>query len=205
VDWERYAACMEEIKRRTSILDKSLAPFRQSATVSVANCELAALQLRKIYELIAFATISANKNRYIRLRKSYEKDWNLAKIVKFISSGNPNFLPQPIYEVESDLEGVRFDVKVKDVPILTKEELISRHGKLGDVLHAQNPYRNPPNYRDWLEHLTNWRDEVVGLLNTHKVKIDEDHWFRVVMQGEVDGLVQVATMSAVDAHGSIEP
>lgn len=197
MDWKKYAACMEEIKHRTKILDEALNPYRNGHHLSVANCELASLQMRKIYELIAFASISANKERYRTVRTSYEKDWNLAKIVGFISNINPDFLPLAIYEVDSGDEDVRFEVKEKDTPKLSKGELVGRHGKLGGILHAQNPYRKPPDYEAWFKKLVEWRDEAVALLSNHRVTIDDKTWFRVVMQTQDKGEVQVATMSLV--------
>ena len=193
IDCQQYADCMEEIKHRTRILDNALAPFRNSGHSSVANCELAALQMRKIYELIAFAGISANKERYQRIRSAYEKDWNLSKIVGFISNVNPDFLPVPIYEIE----GTPLEVKEKDEPRITKQQLVKRHGSLGAVLHAQSPYRRQPDYNSWFEKIASWRDESIALLNTHKVTIDDETWFRVVMKTAKDGNVQVATMSLI--------
>ena len=185
---------MEEIKRRTTILNDALRVFQTQVLVSVPNCELACLQLRKMYELIAFATLSANRERYARIRQSYEKDWDIAWITKLIENVNPRFLPIPITEEETGDPNIRFNIVEKPAPRLDRRELVRRHGILSDMLHAQNPYRPSPDYKKWFERVVIWRDELVALLNVHRAIIDDRTFYRVAMQTDETGDVQVAVM-----------
>ena len=190
-----YTLCMEEIKRRTNILDEALTIFRQNGTVSVPNCELSCLQLRKIYELLAFSSLSANREKYARLRSSFEKDWDINRITKIIENLNPNFLPIAITEIEAEKDGVRYEIIDDPSQKFTRGELVKRHGQLSQMLHAFNPYRKVPDYAHWLMKASEWRDDLVATLNVHRVDIERERiFYRVAMDTLPDGDVQVAVM-----------
>lgn len=195
-NWEIYASCMEEIKKRTTILDDAMGAYRTAQNASVPNVELACLQLRKIYELVAFAALSANKEKYSRLRQSFEKDWDIARIARIIENANPDFLPVAIKEVHGegehpeiiDVQGLNF----------TRAKLVERHGRVSTLMHAQNPYRRAPDYRAWHDRVIEWRDEVISVLNLHRVRIDGDKTFyRVAMSTLPNNDVQVAVFELV--------
>ena len=179
-------------------MDDALSVFRSEGTLSVPNCELACLQLRKMYELIAFASLSANRVRYSRIRQSYEKDWDIARITKLIENVNPRFLPVPITEEETGDPSVRFNIVEKVSPRLDRKELVRRHGILADMLHAQNPYRVFPDYKKWFERAVLWRNELVSLLSLHQVVVDDRTWYRVAMHTKDGGEVQVAVMTLLE-------
>ncbi len=192
---------MEEIKRRIEILDDALSHFRNQSIMSVPNCEFYCLQLRKIYELISFATLSANRERYARIRISYEKDWDISRITKFIENVNPRFLPVAITETPTEDPKILYEIVEKVGPKLDRREFVRRHGIISDMIHAQNPYRKSPDYRVWFERVAKWRDEIVDMLSIHQAIIDEYTFYRVVMNAVGTGKVQVAVMTAVGKQG----
>lgn len=192
-DWERYLACMEEIKKRIQIFDEAMGPFRISGISSVPNCELACLQLRKVYELIAFATLSANREKYSRIRASYEKDGDIARITKIIENINPDFLPIAIAEKITLIPDEIVEIIEDPLRKLDRKTLVKRYGQISDILHAQNPYRPLPDYKKWQERLAKWRDEVVDILSLHKAIVDTDRiFYRVTMSAIPNGEIQVA-------------
>ena len=69
----KYRDCMEEIKKRTEVVDGFLrgnyhALYLQTTVESIC------LQVRKILELIALASLVANKGVYEKSRQNFAKD-----------------------------------------------------------------------------------------------------------------------------------
>ena len=187
-DSDKYLACMEELKRRFAVLDEALAPFRDRNLVAVPNLELACLQLRKIYELVAFAALATNRERYSEVRKAYEKDWNLAEVLKVIEKLNPHSFPIAYKDVDGE---------IFDIPELkfTRASLTKLHGELGSVLHARNPYAPEIDFRSRLDKCCQERDRARTILNFHRVWPDphrDQTFYLVQMHTLPDGAVQVA-------------
>ncbi len=191
-DRDRYYDCMAEIKNRISIFDEAMKFYRAAGDMTVGNIELACLQLRKVYELIGFASLAANKARYAEMRSKYEKDWNLPVILKEIEAFNPNFLPVRFSEVPDEKFGPNGKIERSDEFKFTRASLVSLHGELGEVLHAQNPYKPQYDYRPWFERCIQRRDFIIKVLSNHAVEIMKDEiFYRVVMNGS-EGEIQVA-------------
>lgn len=197
-DIDMYRDCMVELKARVMILDDALLPFRKGNSVSVANTELACLQLRKVYELIAFASMSANRGKYQELRSSFQKDWDLPRICRRIHSLNPHFLPRRFWLEDDDLNPNSALIQ-RDEPILSMDELLRRHGELGLVLHARNPYAASIDYRAWSGRCCEERDKlVVGLSNHVATVVDGEIFYSVSMNVDNSGLIQVTPWYAMD-------
>lgn len=211
-DSQTYANCMVQIKRRISVIEELLPTVGDQFEFTAENCEHAALQLRMIYELLGFASLSANRNDYVSVRKIYEKEWNLSEILKVIDGINPDFLPVPAPSDIYDLRGIfkSWDSiddhikKSKDSPLyLTRSELARRHGYLGNFLHARNPYGRPFDLRDLAYKILIWKDHLITLLNLHIAVVKAGHYFHVNMATAPDGRVVVSelTLGGKDPYG----
>jgi hypothetical protein len=188
---------MAEIKNRISMFDEAMKYFRSAGVMTVANVELACLQLRKIYELIGFSALAANKARYAEIRGRYEKDWNLPAILKEIESFNPNFLPVRFSDEDDETLGPIRQMVRADEFKFTRLNLTKFHGELGEVLHAQNPYKPMFDYRPWFQKCIERRDFIIKVLSNHAVEIVKDEvFYRITMTGS-QGEIQVAVMVAL--------
>ena len=76
-----YCNVMEEIKRRTSVIDFFITGSGH-ALFEPTTLESMALQIRKILELIAMATLVANKNEYKKVYSNFAKAWNAEYLLK---------------------------------------------------------------------------------------------------------------------------
>jgi hypothetical protein len=196
-DWEKYLACMEEVKKRIQILDEALLPFRARKELAVPNLELAALQLRKIYELIAFASLATNRERYSQVRQRYEKDWNLAEVLRIVAEINPHSFPvacRMVGEEIIDREEMNF----------TKSSLAKFHGELATLLHAKNPYKDEFDYLKWHQKCVEMRDHALDVLNFHRVWPDPDKvqtFYFVQMHTLPKGEIQVAVFEKIGKVG----
>jgi hypothetical protein len=187
---------MRELNDRLDLFTTAMKPFSHEGIVTVANSELAALQLRKMYELVGFASISANKARYVETRQRYEKDWRFADILSRIERFNPSFLPFSLQETWTSGTtedphiisegGVRFEKKV----------LLENHGRLAEILHARNPYSDKIDYRAWCVWMIEKCNELISVMECHAVVVEyQKTMYRVAMRDAETGDVEVAIMN----------
>jgi hypothetical protein len=138
-DINAYVAVMEEIKRRTvvvfALLDK-----RIQVVHSITHAETMVLQVRMILELIALASLAANKALFEAHQKKFENHWKVVNILGDVERLNASFYPKPIVEVPSKTTGVKNDLTVMKSGFMTRNELVEVHGRCGGLLHARNPY-----------------------------------------------------------------
>ncbi|KEO88771.1 hypothetical protein EH31_15150 [Erythrobacter longus] len=173
----RYKKCMHELKHRIAIFDSAMAPFRKQNELAVPNLELALLQLRKCYELIAFASISANQKQYSLNRKRFEKDWRIAEIVKNVEKINPRFLPVGVRRIITDGDTEAPHELLPNGFSITSKELLSWHGRIGELMHASNPYSSKPQYLKLHGWACERRDHLIGLLSNHTTVIEFERIF----------------------------
>ena len=165
---EIYKCCMVEIKERTLEIDTLLSPWRREGASNMRTCEAISLQLRKIYELVGFASMSADLDRYREIKSSFEKEWRFAEILKRLSTLNPEFLPKPVRRVRATEQGVDWHIEERPEAILTHKELVFRHGYLSTFLHAKNPFSNEVNCSDACRKFDTWVREITSLLARHR-------------------------------------
>ena len=74
--------------------------------------ESAALQIRKVLELIAFASLVANEPIYLKtVNKNIRKEWHAVDIIKLMEKINHNFYPVPlVYEEANQTDSVKYIV-----------------------------------------------------------------------------------------------
>ena len=169
-DVKQYADLMDEVKRRVVVIDAF--GCRSATTPFVpTNVESVYLQLRKILELIAMGSLVANKVEYSKVYSEFSKCWNAKYLLRDIERINPNFYPQPIIEKPSSEFGVKMKWENKKDGFLTKEDFLKLYEKCGKILHAANPFGSKIDYIDYEKSINNWRDKIIGLLNTHIIKL----------------------------------
>jgi hypothetical protein len=130
---KKYLRLMWEVNKRLEVL-KSLASEGINVLYPQVTIETEALQLRKVLELIAYSSLIAHKDLYQSARNDIGKDWHAKRIIKKVSSINPDFYPVPtkgFYDGKwNDLRG-RF---------LTIKQFENLYDACGDMLHVKNPF-----------------------------------------------------------------
>ena len=166
---QRYCECMDLLKLRIDIVVEITAG--RTTGFLVPDQELCCLQLRKSLELIAFAGISANFDRYCQLRPSFHQDWNGKRIVSTLEKINPDFYPIPI-KTFSDGEGQLRYEDIRD-GFLTKEDFVELYDWCGKQLHSFNPFGKPGQWKDIRDRLVLAQGKLVRLLNQHRCILSE--------------------------------
>ena len=108
-DVAKYCDCMEEIKRRTNVINGFLRG-ELSTSYKMTNIESVYLQFRKVLELIALASLVANKDEYAKQQAKFVQHWHAGRILDDLTQVNPQFYPVPGVQVIDKATG-----KVREV------------------------------------------------------------------------------------------
>jgi hypothetical protein len=177
-----YRDCMSEVKQRYLYVGELFPKFisAQNEFKKKLILEAIALQYRKIIELIAFASISANDEEYLDIRSNAGKDWNAKLIFKDISRLNHHFYPKP-FKISPDETSK--DINIID-PIengfLKQEEAINLYDRCGSLLHAENRFGSYIDSIQQYEYLLSIKEKLYKLLERFEVYlIPERHRYWV--------------------------
>ncbi|MGI0133910.1 MAG: hypothetical protein ACREBW_03005 [Candidatus Micrarchaeaceae archaeon] len=196
-DTHPYVKAMEQIKRRVDTINAC--SDRRARLAGPPRVECAALQLRMVLELIALASLAANKELFQQQSMRFEKHWRPSEIIKDLEKLNPKFYPIPFRSSEPDDAGLRSHLPLSD-GFLAKDELVAVHGRCGNVLHARNPFGKPIDYDGFLADIIAWTNKVTSLLNTHEIwLLGDDHFHVVNMTEQGNDAVRMYTFQRVDA------
>jgi hypothetical protein len=164
---QRYAEVMKEIKLRVAVIS-SYSSGERNAKYKAATVETIGLQFRKVFELIAFSSLAANRDLYSRAYSDFAKHWEAAKLLKNLRKINSNFYPEPVVETRTDQPGVVHKLRSRDPDYLTERELV------GSLMHASNPFAQPIDYSFYEGNFPNWMTRIMNLLNNHRVHLPGD-------------------------------
>jgi len=198
-DIQRYIACMEVVKQRMAVISDWL-ERRRTTGYAITDAEFMCLQFRKVLELIALASLCANRREYERIRQNFHSDWRADKILRDIEKVNPKFYPQPSQQIKNLETGEVGGVASIQEGYLTRGEFEAVFNECADLLHAFNPYRTRlPDLTVLNTRFLEWQGKIVKLLSHHQVQlVDDDKQLWVIMQDERDGKVHVAEMQKAE-------
>src|SRR6202022_1075952 len=191
-DYASYVMCMEEVKRRLAAVDEILLG-RKTTSFRYTNLEFVALQFRKIFELVVLATLASHQHLFDGLVRKLAKEWQVTKIVAIVRKKNPAFYPAPIDRVPANKPGIKDEWKDVASSFLTLDELIVAHGKIGGLMHANNPYREELLLSEIEKEFPVWREKLIRLLNNHLIRFPDDETVLYVgMESVETGAVHTA-------------
>ena len=182
-DTKAYIAVMKGIKLRTAVV-RALHGKKISVMYKATHVESMVLQVRMITELVALASLTANKSIFEKNKKKFEKHWNLKKILHDVENLNPHFYPQPIVEVPLKNSRAKNKLENMETGFITCDELIEVHGRCGNLLHARNPFGITADYDYYDRMVPEWMEGIRKLLNCHKIKLLNDDRFYLVHMKE---------------------
>ena len=189
-DIKAYRAVMEEIKLRRDVVS-ALHDKRISVMYRATHVKSMVLQVRMITELVALASLAANKSIFEEHKKKFENHWHPKAILKDVESLNPNFYPKPIVQEPSSDTPTRI-ILVERETGMTRDELIEVHGRCGNLLHAQNPFGKGADYDYYEKMVPKWMGQIAKLLSSHRVKLlNKNHFYWVLMKDGEDNQVRM--------------
>ena len=192
---QKYIEQMEEIRRRIESIEIMTEVENTRLYLPVVT-ENVYLQIRKILELIAMASLVANKEvmeEFSRSLQGLGHQWNGYKILKQVEKINPDFYPVPIIEKPHNNPHVKSNLDEMTTGFLTRDmfsELYNR--RCAPLLHADNPYGRKKDYKKLWDEGAIWKRRIMKLLNTHMIKlVGHEGFYLVHMQGVADGKVHM--------------
>jgi len=169
---ELYRRCMVRVKHRVKT---ALEVAAQKKVIGgyMPTTEFLALQVRKTLEGIALAGICAHREKYKAIKKRLDKEWQLSQIVPRLDRVNPRWYPNPLENEDGPFDpatGSR-PLRSKTGETLSKEQFIEMHGRMGQLLHEDNPVQGLED-RNWemeFQAFPKRLSLITNLLNKHKV------------------------------------
>ena len=181
----KYLAVMAEIKLRTHVIQTFLSGA-QNAVYKASSIETTGLQFRKVFELIAFASLAAHKDLYSVAYSDFAKHWEAAKLVKRLREINPRFYPEPVIQAVTGNPNVKRDLQPRPPDYLTEESLVEAHGRCGSLMHAANPFGHEIDYGFYEARFPGWMTQIVNLFDAHLVHLPGDTGFYLMQMGSED-------------------
>jgi hypothetical protein len=184
-----YCSYMREVKERLIVIQRKVNE-NSDEPFSFVQPELLAINFRKILELIAFSTLSANKELYAKVHSNFARHWNAKRLLNSLESVNPAFYPRPVTPTRDQESGI---IHLEDIPdgFLNKSDFIRLYDMCGVILHVSNPFGNP-NWPDGsMFSIGAWCDLIWKLLETHLVEFaDRGGIWLIEMEDSEDGDVK---------------
>jgi hypothetical protein len=194
-DIQIYCDYMEEVRIRVGIVQAVL-DGRITTGIGGCNTELIFLQLRKTLEVIAFASLSANKAAYSRAYANFAKHWRAKDMLDAMEKVNANFYPVALDPPEINSLGIkRFALATGS--FLTRAEFVSLYNVCSKVLHKENPYMEGDPTIDTGYSIPKWVSQIQRLLARHSVELaNGDQWVVVIPN---EGKIQVTLARPADS------
>lgn len=194
-----YCNHMQEIKARSDLVH-SIVHGKISSGSELHDYEVAALNLRKILELIAFSSLIANKEKYALAHDKFEKHYKAKVILREIEKIHHDFYPKPAdIKIKSGKADQPHHVEpLKDSNALTKEEFEELYDKCSKIIHTWNPFDSSPRRVDFRLSVDAWMKKIKQLLSQHYIQLVDNSgcWF-CVMNDPKDGQPHVYTLVPV--------
>lgn len=159
-----YANCIQELKVRLFKIKNIL---NNNSIEQESQIEFACLQMRKICEIFAFSTLTANRIEYEKVRSKFEEDWNYKEIVKLVKKVNDKYYPEPLQskqlvnEKNNKYNGVHND-------FLLIDDITEIYIECCGLIHAKNPYTTG-GVTLTKDNFLEWSGKFIKLLNCHVV------------------------------------
>jgi hypothetical protein len=186
-DTKVYANCMQKVQMRVAAAKTAIAEIRTVGREDFVRVEVVFLQFRKICELIAYASLSANKAKYAEAHKNYSEHWKAKDMLKAVERVNPEFYPQALL-APLLMDGRHWRFPGRQENALTREEFERLYDASSEVLHMRNPFstKDPTIHVGYSADV--WISRIENLLRWHRANVvDGGIWIvNVPAEGEVN-------------------
>ena len=183
LDIAQYCGLMEEVKSKIESINQLM---EVPGLTIRARVESISLQLRMLLELIVFSSLVSNKDIWQRSQKELRSSQDISMKVRELKRLHPDFYPRPV-DLGASESGQEPSERTEGY--LSEDKLVEVYGRLGNILHAENPMGNETNYRFFIDSVPDWVSKVMNLLECHKVYLYHrpEEFYLIKMSGDVDG------------------
>jgi hypothetical protein len=128
-----------------------------------------ALHFRKLLELIAFASLVANKDVYSKIHADFFHHWSAKKLLANLERIHPAFYPRPVRPVRTQ-DNSAWVLRDRKRGFLDKNAFVQLYDICSMHMHVQNPFKRPTNPRGLSLSLNRWLDRIRSLVKVHLVE-----------------------------------
>ncbi len=180
-EMKRYIECMKQILHRMGVIIEIIDNGKTLGN-DFFDFEVTALHFRKILELIAFSTLTANRDLYeSEIKEARNAGYHADNILKAIERVNPGFYPEPQTHPKKIGDG-KFSFESITNGFLTREEFKKLYGLCGNALHVKNIFKDNQEI-DFKNTQQEWLKKIGTLLDCHTVKFpNEDRWLVIMKE-----------------------
>ena len=194
LDIDQYCDLMEEVKSR---VESIIHLMEMLGITNRTRVESVSLQLRMLLELVVFSSLVSNKDVWQRSQKELQSSQNISRKLNELKRLHPDFYPKSV-----DLAGSTpgEEPRGREEGFLSQDKLIEVYGRLGGVLHAENPLGGEVDYQYYMESVPEWITQVQDLRDCHKVYLyhHPGEFYLVKMSGDVDGELMCIPFKTAD-------
>jgi len=104
--------------------------------------ELIFIQFRKSLEEIAFAFLSANRDKYSEVHGNFAKHWRAKAMLEVLDEINPNFYPVAVPAPIEVSPGYKHFGEPFTEGVLTRDDFVLLYNCASEALHTRNPYKS---------------------------------------------------------------
>lgn len=171
---DKYGILMETVKLRIALIEDIMKGKCNLADVPLI--ESAALQFRKVLELIAFGSLVANERVYKATHADFAKEWSAKKLLVKLEKLNANFYPIPVKQIQPDKPGMPPRHERVTQGYLTKKTFIDAYQQCSELIHTTNPYskKSPFDPKVYSTIFFEWLSQIILLLNLHELHLYDD-------------------------------
>ena len=183
LDIAQYCGLMEEAKTKVESVNQLM---ELPGLTIRTRVESICLQLRMLLELVVFSSLVSNKDVWQKSKKELESSQDISKKLRELKRIHPNFYPRPM-DPQASASGN--EPAYRKDGFLSEGKLIEVYGRLGNILHAENPLGRETDYRFFIDGVPEWLGRIQNLLECHKVYLYHrpDEFYLIKMFGDVDG------------------
>ncbi len=160
-----YCGLMEDVKNRVALVRRFTSGEVHLGSEQFAY-ECVSVQLRKVLELIAFASLCANKEKYAEAHSGFAKHWKAKLLLEAIERLHPGFYPRPMQPPVVRPDGTKHLDQVAE-GFLTQPEFVVLYDKCSEVIHTRNPFSTSEPRIDFVYSVDRWLDKIMKLLQLH--------------------------------------
>jgi len=190
-----YCGLMEDVKARLALIRR----FTSGGVPVGSNqftYECVSVQLRKVLESIAFASLCANKEKYSEAHANFAKHWRAKALLDDIERVHANFYPIPMKRPVTKPDGTKHLDRI-DTGFLTREEFVFLYNRCSEVIHTRNPFSESERAINFERSVDEWAGRIETLLQLHLVQLaDVTMVWLVSMHEPSDGKVHAYIANA---------
>jgi hypothetical protein len=185
-----YARCMHEVRQRTFVIRDLVTEMNSAEGLDPHMVELVFVQFRKILELVAFGSLTANREVYEKVRADFQNEWNAKRLLDKLARVNPHYYPIPLKPPTVLPDGKKHMEQVSS-GFLTKDEFVVLYDLSSTILHTPNPFQTEDALAGINVDVNHWAAQIASLLKFHMIHLVDDSIWVVQIPGDPAQRVKV--------------